>query len=117
MREAAYNLGLKLHLIPLTDEQIAKSESWAIRMRGTKEKRINYLKEGDEDGRHWCKLRKDAKRFKLASVDECARPTAFILRKPRKEQDKKLVIKKQSRAGMDVDQRAMSHLLDRLLGF
>ena len=112
MREAAYNLGLELHFIPLTDRQLQSSESWAIQMRSNREKRMEYLKEskipmGD--------FKAGARSLKLGAVDECARPTAFILRKPRKGQ-KKMIISDRAKK-IEPGMVELGDLIGRFLGF
>jgi hypothetical protein len=113
MDEAAFNLGLRLHAIPLTDAQIAKSESWAIQMRGTKEKRIEYIR---DSGISLRELEADAQHRKLKSVDELARPTIFILGKPREGQQKRIELSDVHSTSVDRELDLINDLLGRLFG-
>jgi len=86
MREVAHNLGLELHSIPIPDSKAIASDSWAMQLRSTIEKRRAYMQ------KYLNEEKITEKEFlsspvsitnKIISLEDAARPTIFLLRKPK----------------------------------
>jgi len=84
MKEAGHNLGFDLHMIAISDERAKKSKSWAIRKRSTPEKRVEYLQKHYPKKENISRVIDSSRKYGINSLEELARPTIFILRRPRK---------------------------------
>jgi hypothetical protein len=91
IKHTAKELGLEFHIKLIPDEKAINSKSEAVRVRSTPEKRTAFMKERFSD---W-----DLERFLpfwkkdgITSVEDTAKPTIFILKKPRNPYERKIIL-------------------------
>lgn len=80
-RSIAKTLGLKTHIIPMTDKQAQEANAWAIEMRSTPKKRVSYITgQGKEHTIEYYRELAEKKGYK--EPDELVRPVIIIIKKP-----------------------------------
>ncbi|MDD5148675.1 MAG: hypothetical protein PHH08_04395 [Candidatus ainarchaeum sp.] len=116
-KAAASHVGLGFHAIEISDKKALHSKAWAIRKRASPKRRISRINKYFEQGTNLETVLYAMESGTIESPEEFAKPTIFIMQKPRQGEHPKIITPDSTRYGLasltPEEQKAVAEIMRR----